>query len=252
MTLAAAQVVSPYRGLAASYDSALGRRFFCRVRAAFERLHHEYGFTFRSAADVGCGTGLFACYLAREWRVPVFAVDRSPEMLAEARRNCCGERVQVLRQDLRQLRLPCPVELITANYDVLNHLISPSEVRRTLHRVRDNLTPHGHFYFDLITPCLPLAPGKWTRWTQPTPRGLVDQFLLWEPWQRLLRIDVMSRRCDRSCAQMERHTERAYSLSQMAHWLAQAGFVLRGVHDEATTEHAARCAPRMIFLAERR
>jgi trans-aconitate methyltransferase len=144
MSLAAAQVVAPYRGLAADYDSALGLRFFRRVRAAFERLRQEYGFVFRSAADIGCGTGLFARYLAREWRVPVFAVDRSREMLAQARRTCCGERVRLLQQDLRQLRLPRRVDLITANYDVLNHLTAPSELRQTLRRVRENLSPGGN------------------------------------------------------------------------------------------------------------
>jgi SAM-dependent methyltransferase len=249
--LAPTQAVPPYRALSADYDSALGLRFFRRVRAAFERLQREYGFTFRSAADVGCGTGLFARYLAREWRVPVFAVDRSPEMLAEARRICCSERVQVLQQDLRELRLPCRVDLITANFDVLNHLVAPSELRQTLHRVRENLAPGGHFYFDLITPCLGLPPGKWTRWTQPIPRGLVQQHLLWEPRERLLRIDVVSRRFGRCCAQLERHTERAYKPEQVARWLAEAGFVLRGVHDEASAEFATRCAPRMLFLAER-
>jgi SAM-dependent methyltransferase len=246
------QVVAPYRGLAATYDSVLGLRFFRRVRTAFERLQPEYGFVFRSAADLGCGTGLFARYLAREWRVPVFAVDRSPAMLEQARRTCCGERVRLLLQDLRQLRLPRQVDLIAANCDVLNHLVSPSEFRQTLHRVRDNLTPGGHFYFDLITPSLGLPPGRWTGWTQPTPHGLVHQCLLWEPRQRLLRIDVVHRRFDHCRAQVEHHTERAYSLAQVAQWLAEAGFVLRGVHDDTTLDFSTTCTPRVIILARKR
>lgn len=246
-----AQVVAPYRGLAADYDGALGLRFFRRVRSAFERLQREYGFTFRSAADIGCGTGLFARYLARKWQVPVVAVDRSPEMLEQAARTCCGEDVRVLRQDLRELRLPDRVGLITANYDVLNHLVVPSDLRRVLHRVRANLVPGGHFYFDLITPCLGLPPGKWTRWTHPMPHGEVQQHLLWDPRERLLRIDVVSRRFGRCLAQVERHTERAYGPAEVATWLAEAGLALRGIHHESTAEFAGRCAPRLLFLAER-
>ena len=245
------QIVAPYRSLAVEYDDALGSDFFRRVRRAFEQLQREYGFAFRSAADIGCGTGLFARYLARRFRVPVFAVDRSPEMLRQAANNCRGQRICLLQQDLRQLRLPRPVDLITSNYDVLNHIIAPSDLRHALKRVRDNLTPGGHFYFDIITPCLGLPAGTWTRWMRPTLRGVVRQFLFWEPCRRLLRIDVLKRQFGSPCADLERHTERAYSPAQMARWLREAGFVIRGVHDEATLRFPVRCPPRMIMVARR-
>ncbi len=242
--------VAPYRSLAAEYDTALGRDFFRRVRSAFERLQGEYGFTFRNAADIGCGTGLFARYLARHWRVPVFAVDRSPEMLAEARRTCCGERVQILCQDVRELCLPFRVDLITANYDVVNHLVDASDVRQMLCRVRDNLAPGGHFYFDFITSCLGLPPGRRTAWTRQTPRGFVRQFLYWDPYRHLLRIDVVSRRFDLTRTHVEQHTERTYSPVQFARWLLDAGFILRGAHDEATLQPAGGCSARMIVIAQ--
>src|SRR5262245_24413375 len=245
------QVVAPYRSLAAEYDDALGSDFFRRVRSAFERLQREYGFAFRSAADIGCGTGLFARYLARRWRVPVFALDRSPEMLRQAVSNCRGERIRLLQQDLRQLRLPHPVDLITSNYDVLNHIVAPSDLRQTLKRVSNNLTPDGHFYFDIITPCLGLPAGTWTSWTRPTLHGLVRQLLFWEPCRRLLRINVLKRPFGCRCADLERHTERAYSPTQIARWLGEAGFVIRGVHDEATLRFPRRCPPRMIMIARR-
>jgi SAM-dependent methyltransferase len=251
MTMAPCQIVAPYRGLAADYDDALGRQFFLRARDAFEHLQRHYGFGFRSAADIGCGTGIFARYLARKWRVPVFAVDRSAAMLAQARRTCRGEPVQVIQQDLRNLQLPTPVDLITANYDVLNHLVAPSDIKQALQRVHANLNLGGHFYFDLITPCLGLPPAKWTRFIRRTRRGAVSQFLLWTPREALLRINVMSQRTDPPRADFERHVERAYTPQQIARWLCKAGFQLRAVHDEATGHFAVRCAPRLLFLATR-
>jgi SAM-dependent methyltransferase len=251
MTSAPFHVVAPYRSLAADYDDALGVRFFVRVRTAFERLQRRYGFVFRSAADIGCGTGLFACYLARRWRVPVFAVDRSPEMLDRAVQNCRGERITFLQQDLRQLRLPHPVDLITANYDVLNHVVAPSDVRCTFHRIRENLTPGGHFYFDIITPCLGLSARTWASLISPSVRGLVQQLLFWEPDRCLLHINVVNRRFDRSTWNVERHVERAYQPWQMSRWLTEAGFVLRAVHDEATLKSAQHCTPRLLFLVQR-
>ena len=86
---------------------------------------------------------------------------------------------------------------------------------------------------------------------RPTRRGLVWQFLFWQPCRSLLRIHVLSERSDRGDAQMEKHLERAYSPIDVARWLAEAGFRLRGVHDEATAALAAHCTPRMLFVAQR-
>src|SRR5437762_3125751 len=134
----------PYSHLTSSYDRALGVPFLFRTRRAFEHLVQRYGLRFRSAADLGCGTGLFACYLNRRWGVPVFAVDRSPEMLRVALENCRVPRVCFLRQDIRELCLPSPVDLITANFDALNHVLSSRELQDVFRRIRENLRPGGH------------------------------------------------------------------------------------------------------------
>src|SRR5580765_3146634 len=114
---------APYSELARSYDVALGLNSFASTRQAFEELVRRYGIRFCSAADVGCGTGLFARYLSRCWKARVLGVDRSPEMLIEARRNCRDDGVRFLTQDIRCLALPEPVDLVTANFDVVNHLV---------------------------------------------------------------------------------------------------------------------------------
>ncbi len=147
----------PYSQLAPAYDSALGIPNFIGTRAVFERLVRRYDIRFRSAADVGYGTWLFACYLSQCWGVPVFGVDRSPDMLAVATRNCANSNVCLLLQDIRCLRLPCPVDLITANFDTMNHLLTKLDLRLAVRRIWENLRPGGHFIFDLITPCQPLS-----------------------------------------------------------------------------------------------
>jgi predicted RNA methylase len=48
---------------------------FLSARNAFEEIVRCYGINFRSAADLGCGTGLFAFYVSRCWNVPVFAME---------------------------------------------------------------------------------------------------------------------------------------------------------------------------------
>src|SRR5262245_3964711 len=139
------------RGTAAAYDRAVGFDWFRRSVVRFEGAVRRHRISFRDAADIGCGTGLFARYLSRRWRVPVFAVDHSPAMLGEARRNCMGlPGVTLLRQNVRRLRLPRQVDLITANFDMLNHLASFGSMRDACLSVAANLLPGGWFYFDLI------------------------------------------------------------------------------------------------------
>jgi SAM-dependent methyltransferase len=143
----AAWFARDYARIAPFYDCAVGVPFFLRVRDAFEKLVRRYGIRFCSAADIGCGTGLFACYLNCCWGVPVFAVDKSAEMLRQARWNCSSAGVCFLQQDIRCLSLPSRVDLITANFDTLNHLRTPEDLRAAFNRVAVNLRPAGHFYF---------------------------------------------------------------------------------------------------------
>src|SRR5262249_49582739 len=112
-----ATIALPYSRLATEYDATIGAPFFRETRDRFERLVQKYGLSFRSAADIGCGTGLFARYLQRSRKIPVFAVDLSESMLRMASKNCRETDVKLLRQDMRYLTLPEPVDLIMANFD---------------------------------------------------------------------------------------------------------------------------------------
>ena len=245
------RVLGPYSQFAAMYDRTLGIPAFLRTRRAFEALVRRYGIRFRSAADLGCGTGLFACYVSRCWRVPVFAVDISPAMLREAARNCGNVNVCLLRQDIRALRLPHPVDLVSANFDTLNHLVADSDLRLAFRRIHDNLRPGGHLYFDLITPCQPLGGRRtYVRRFGATSDQVLQQ-IRWSPRRRLLSIIVVLHSPRSRLSTLEVHRERAYSLREVGRWLFDAGFVIRGIHDAATLRVASGCPPRIIIVAQK-
>lgn len=234
----------PYSHLASRYDRALGIPFLVRTRRAFEHLVRRYGVQFRSAADLGCGTGLFACYLNRRWGVPVFAVDRSLEMLRVGLENCRVPGVCFLRQDMRELCLPFPVDLITANFDALNHILSARELREVFRRIRENLNPGGHLVFDIITPCQP-----WQRYVRrlPATHGELTQRVCWHRGRRLLTVLMVHRRP--FSATVELHAERAYSPFDVGRWLRAAGFEIRGIHDAESLAMATICPSRAIVVA---
>ncbi len=251
MASPALQTKRPYSQLAVAYDQTIGWPTFLRTRRAFESLTRHYGIRFRNAADLGCGTGLFVNYLNRCWGVPVWAVDISPEMLRVAARNCSGSGVRLLRQDIRCLRLPEPVDLATSNFDALNHLTGKDDLRVAFRRVAENLCAGGHFYFDLITPCFPLARrAVYVRKVRARSRQ-VTQLIRWHPARRIISTTIVVHSTGSSYPQLEFHHERAYAFEEVGRWLMDAGFVMRGVHDEQTLLPASGCPTRIIIIAEK-
>jgi SAM-dependent methyltransferase len=186
--------VPPYSQLAAAYDRLVGNVLSPIVRQSFERALREFGVTFRSAADIGCGTGAFLAYLLR-YQVPLWGVDISPDMLRIAARRLPSRRVRLLRQDIRRLALPRPVELIACNGDTLNYLLTPQELTLTLGRCSANLTPGGHLVGDLLIGVPDRAAGHRTM------AGLAPGAVgLWrartDPRRRLTRVDIRHGRLD--------------------------------------------------------
>ena len=147
---APAAVAPDYALLAPIYDRLVGHAMLPAIREGFERCVQSHGIGFRSAADVGCGTGAFLAYLLR-YRVPLYGVDRSPAMLRFAAARLRGRGVRLLRQDIRRLALPRPVDLITCTGDTLNYLADPGDFARALGRLARNLNRGGHLIADLLT-----------------------------------------------------------------------------------------------------
>lgn len=240
----------PYSRLAACYDRFLGLPSLARSRATLEALVRRYGIKFGSAADLGCGTGLFALYLRRRWRVPVFAVDRSPAMLRQAVRNGSSRHVALLCQDIRALDLPHPVDLITANFDTLNHLLDPAGMSTAFARIYANLRIGGHFIFDLVTDRLSWPPGRTIVRRLADAECDMSQYLVWHPWCRLISIALVQR--DRGTAGViEHHVERAYPPLDVLCRLRRAGFRICAVLDAGTLNQAHPNTVRIIVVARK-
>ena len=240
-----------YSEIAPFYDAALGRDSFADARRAFETLARAHGIRFRTAADLGCGTGLFACYLSGRWGARVFGVDRSRSMLDVARRNCRDQRVCFLEQDIRHLRLPEPIDLVTANFDVVNHLVGGSDLERMLRGAAAALRRGGHMLFDAITNCAPLGGrGVFQQQTRLPGRRIV-QTIRWDPERRLLRGTIAHFLRERPVPVVERYLERGYAPDELGCALRAAGLVTRGVHDAVTLDRLSSCVPRLRIVAQK-
>ncbi|HEY7182752.1 MAG TPA: methyltransferase domain-containing protein [Blastocatellia bacterium] len=241
----------PYSRLANAYDETIGLPAFRRIRLGFEALARRYGLRFRSAADIGCGTGLFARYLNRRWGAQVWAVDISPDMLRVAEVNCRDADVRLLRQDIRRLRLPEQVDLVTSNFDALNHLTGEGDLRVAFQRVAENLRPGGHLYFDLVTPCQPPGVGMAYVRRMKAANKQVIQRIRWDMARRTISVFALISSIGAPRPALEVHRERAYSFAEVGRWLLDAGFVIRGAHDALTLKPASGCPARIIVIAQK-
>jgi SAM-dependent methyltransferase len=141
--------VRPYRWLAQHYDTMFGT-FRAPIVAARERVLGAILPGVATACDLACGTGTTALRLARKG-IKVYAVDLSPHMCRLARAKAARARlpIRVLRADMRSFRLPETADLITCEYDALNHVPGHADLERVAKAVERALRPGGHFFFDV-------------------------------------------------------------------------------------------------------
>ena len=241
--------VPPYQGLAAHYDELLGEQSFWKMRDTFEWLVQRYGLRFRSAVDVGCGTGTFVEYLLRAGVDPVWGVDRSPEMLSQAVTKNGENRARFLLQDLRELRLPESVDLLTCQFETLNYLLTDTDLRTAFAGFAHALTPGGFAVFDVASR-RPGRPGarrriEFSRFANHT----VTIHARYDT-ERLLQV-ARVRVAASAATQSERHVQRLHTIDDVAAALQGSGLEIRATHDCADVQRPAQLADSVIFLARR-
>lgn len=141
----------PYSLLARYYDQLM-REYPPLFRRARQRLLGERMRNVRSVCDLACGTGTTALEFARRG-CRVYAVDRSAAFCRLTREKAQRKKlfVHVLRADMRSFRLPEPVDLVTCEFDALNHVPRKGDLGRVARAVSRALRPGGLFVFDVNT-----------------------------------------------------------------------------------------------------
>ena len=222
----------PYSGFAEFYDEMLGATAFECWRENFERLSNRYTMRFETAADIACGTGWAARYLAGRCR-RVYAVDRSEAMLRIASRRKAPGEVIVIRQSFEELKLPERVDLLTCNFDSLNYLLEEAALAATFARFRSSLEQGGFAVFDMNT-ARELSGWMGTEVRVHRPAGAASFWELgWDPGTRLSSVKMtnFSRREGGFLMSAEEHVERAYDLGPLVDMIIDAGFAGVGALD---------------------
>ena len=138
----------------------------------------------RSVLDIGCGTGTFACLLARRG-LTVTAVDPAEASLEIARAKPGAERVRWVHGDATDLP-PLRVDLVTMTANVAQVFLTDAEWAATLRAAHAALRPGGCLVFETRDP----AAMAWLEWTRERSyqRTVIPGIGAVQTWEDLLAV----------------------------------------------------------------
>ncbi|SAL22616.1 methyltransferase type 12 [Caballeronia arvi] len=114
----------------------------------------------RHVVDLGCGTGLLACELARRGH-RVTGIDPSPHMLRVARARPDGDTVTWIEGDAKALPFVGAADLLVMTGHVAQVFLDDASFVATLDAARRALRPGGAIAFESRNP----AARAWENWT---------------------------------------------------------------------------------------
>jgi ubiquinone/menaquinone biosynthesis C-methylase UbiE len=149
---------------------------------AYSAMVDEFGA--RSVLDIGCGTGTFACRLARRG-LSMTAVDPAAASLAVARAKPGAERVRWVHGYATDLP-PLHVDLVTMTANVAQVFLTDAEWDSTLRAAYAALRPGGRLVFETRDP----AARAWLEWNRERSyqRTVVPGVGGVQAWHELLEI----------------------------------------------------------------
>lgn len=150
-----ADAIFEARRLAELYDPLDPDRGDLDVYAA---MADEFGAA--SVLDIGCGTGTFACLLARRG-LTVTAVDPAGASLEVARAKPGADRVRWVHGDATDLP-PLQVDLATMTANVAQVFLTDADWAATLRAAHAALRPGGRLVFETRDP----GARAWLEWTR--------------------------------------------------------------------------------------
>ena len=145
--------MAAYEAFADVYDALMDDVDYDAWAEYYLELLDRQGVAPRTLCDCACGTGSLSVRFA-ERGIRVTGCDLSDEMLARAQQKARRSGVQVMfvRQDMRALTLPRPVDALVCGCDGVNYLLDDPGLRAFFESARAAIRPGGALAFDISTP----------------------------------------------------------------------------------------------------
>jgi SAM-dependent methyltransferase len=231
--------------------------------AEYERFYLDLAskLSASSIIDIGCGTGLLTCELAKRGH-RLIGVEPSKAMLEVARRRACGERVEWIEGDALGLLDDLQADLAIMTGHVAQFFLEDEGWHSTLVAIRKALRPDGHIAFEsrnpLVQPWADQEIGNHVDWPTRTSRRRVDDPVAGriEWWTEILEIED-----DRVRAAIQYHFTRSGEVlvstnelrfrtqAELSRSLSDAGFSVESVFGDWDSRPADPASRELIFVA---
>ncbi|MBE6990667.1 MAG: class I SAM-dependent methyltransferase [Ruminococcaceae bacterium] len=244
--------MSSYTSLADRYDVLTGDVDYERRADYLEKLFRRAAMPVHTVLDLACGTGTMT-WLLTERGYEMIGVDGSEDMLAVAMEKY-GEMGGVppvfLHQSMPRLDLYGTVDAAVCCLDSLNYLIRPTDVQRTLQRLRLFIAPGGLLIFDVNTPEKYRAMDG-----QVFLDETEDTYCVWRAEYRrricTYYVDLFRRRAGGWTRDLEIHRQRCHTVEELTEWLRWAGFGRIRVYGDVKLRRPAAGEQRIYFSCVR-
>ena len=146
--------MAAYESFAAIYDSLMDDVDYDAWTNYYLDLLERAGSRPKKLCDCACGTGSMSVRFARRG-IRVTGVDVSGEMLelAQSKARLNGVQVMFVRQDMRLLALPRPVDALVCACDGVNYLTDDASLNAFFGKAHAAIMPGGVLAFDISSAC---------------------------------------------------------------------------------------------------
>lgn len=207
--------------------------------------------------DCACGTGNVSFELARHG-LEVTGVDISAAMIEAAQEKTWStpllHPLNFICADLTEFDLGKKFDAATCLYDSFNYILEPEKLGQAFARIASHLEAGGVFVFDMNTPWAFEANLFSQRNHDPRKNLHYDWKARFNPSTRLCEVTMHFERKSQNGATekfSEKHTERAYSQSEVTALLIQNGWEVLKVYDAYTLNSPHDRSERWYFVARK-
>ena len=240
-----------YNRFAYLYDELINDVNYKEWLDYYFKIFQRYGLKPKLGLDLGCGTGNLTTLFADKG-VEMTGIDLSEDMLMVAREKAEGRDILYLNQDMCEFELYGTVDFIVSSLDCINYITDKRDLLKVMKLANNYLNPGGLFIFDINTPYkLENITGNNTfilendevfcSWQNEfdKKRKISDFYLTFfcKEGEKYQRFD-------------EEHSERAYSIEEIASVIENAGMKLLNVYDEMSFKKPTSKSERVFFVAQ--